>query len=655
MAKTFFINGIGTAAAGTAITSGNDFPPGSNGFPLNVAVDANIYRTMRRSGEFSGLFASIVSNTRNGNTTFSSRKNGLNASQIVTVAAGATGVSMDNNNVDAVVSGSVYGVQAVLGGASGAINWGYVGGLWQDDSGDYLSTFFSSSQAFAQNNNTRYFCYARSATAALVSVETAVQVKFKAAGTLRNLQVYVSANSRTTDVTIRNRVNAANGNLTVTILAGVTGLIEDISNTDTIAANDLADYSAIAGASAETVNFTCYIDFQSATRGMYMGSNSNGTTVSNGQTYYWSPNWPGTLTFTQNQAQMPVPLKCTISNARVFILTNTANFSTVYVLQKNGVDTNISITVGAGVTGWVEDNTNTTDITKGDLINWRITSAAGSGSHTSYTAAFDYVDTTSPSGSGGANLLRLMGVGGSRGQAFSPSQLSGLEFWMRSDLGITLAGSNVSDWADQSSNGRNWTQGTAAARPQYFASGGINNRPYLLFDGIDDFFERTGLTLSGGMTLLLVFKLRSFTGGTAMGGFTVGDLTTATDFEFVNFAGYTKYNFACNYTGGTLSGPADPAFNTTDTQSWLITYNGAGSATPANYSLNVSGVSTAVIASGAGVSPVALRNVISLGRRPDTLVNFMHAEFYEALLFSNEKTGSNWNSLRSYLNSLYGL
>ncbi len=53
---------------------------------------------------------------------------------------------------------------------------------------------------------------------------------------------------------------------------------------------------------------------------------------------------------------------------------------------------------------------------------------------------------------------------------FSPVQRSGLLFWYRSDLGITLNGSGVSAWADQSGNGRDLTQATAAKQPIYSAS-----------------------------------------------------------------------------------------------------------------------------------------------------------------------------------------
>jgi hypothetical protein len=38
---------------------------------------------------------------------------------------------------------------------------------------------------------------------------------------------------------------------------------------------------------------------------------------------------------------------------------------------------------------------------------------------------------------------------------FSPAKLSGLSLWLKADAGVTLSGSNVTAWADQSGNGNN--------------------------------------------------------------------------------------------------------------------------------------------------------------------------------------------------------
>jgi len=55
------------------------------------------------------------------------------------------------------------------------------------------------------------------------------------------------------------------------------------------------------------------------------------------------------------------------------------------------------------------------------------------------------------------------------GASFTPKSLPGLLLWLRADLGITLAGSKVSAWADQSGNGYDFAQGTDARRPVFNA------------------------------------------------------------------------------------------------------------------------------------------------------------------------------------------
>lgn len=71
------------------------------------------------------------------------------------------------------------------------------------------------------------------------------------------------------------------------------------------------------------------------------------------------------------------------------------------------------------------------------------------------------------------------------GVLWNPTMISGCKVWLRADKGVTLNGSNVSSWADQSGNGHNAVQATAAKQPAYSASG-LNSRPGITFDGSDD-------------------------------------------------------------------------------------------------------------------------------------------------------------------------
>jgi hypothetical protein len=63
---------------------------------------------------------------------------------------------------------------------------------------------------------------------------------------------------------------------------------------------------------------------------------------------------------------------------------------------------------------------------------------------------------------------------------FSPLHIQGCKLWLEADYGITLSGSKVSGWADQSGLGRNLIQPTDSVRPSYSA-GAVNGYPKVTF------------------------------------------------------------------------------------------------------------------------------------------------------------------------------
>jgi len=65
------------------------------------------------------------------------------------------------------------------------------------------------------------------------------------------------------------------------------------------------------------------------------------------------------------------------------------------------------------------------------------------------------------------------------GTPFSPADLTNLSLWLKADAGVTLSGSNVTAWADQSGNGKNMTSDIAPT----FVSNAKNGKPALAFDG----------------------------------------------------------------------------------------------------------------------------------------------------------------------------
>lgn len=88
-------------------------------------------------------------------------------------------------------------------------------------------------------------------------------------------------------------------------------------------------------------------------------------------------------------------------------------------------------------------------------------------------------------------------------EAIAPGGVSAnIRLWLESDAGVTLNGSTVSQWDDQSGLGHHVSQGTAGQQPTYRTTGGglINYNPTLDFDGANDVLSRTNGMLANGTT-----------------------------------------------------------------------------------------------------------------------------------------------------------
>jgi hypothetical protein len=67
---------------------------------------------------------------------------------------------------------------------------------------------------------------------------------------------------------------------------------------------------------------------------------------------------------------------------------------------------------------------------------------------------------------------------------FTPAALPGLQWWLSAGAGVSLSGSTVTSWADQSGHGHN---ATPTGSPQYTAAGGPNSLPAIIFNGANGF------------------------------------------------------------------------------------------------------------------------------------------------------------------------
>lgn len=103
-----------------------------------------------------------------------------------------------------------------------------------------------------------------------------------------------------------------------------------------------------------------------------------------------------------------------------------------------------------------------------------------------------------------SSAVFINGTAASSSPDYSTSNLAAAYLF---NTGITVTGSGVSLWADQSGNGRNLTQGTDSARPAKQTDGSI------LFDGTDDKLITSALSISQPLTHYIWFKQVTWTAG----------------------------------------------------------------------------------------------------------------------------------------------
>ncbi|MFM6022262.1 MAG: hypothetical protein ACKPER_04955, partial [Dolichospermum sp.] len=89
---------------------------------------------------------------------------------------------------------------------------------------------------------------------------------------------------------------------------------------------------------------------------------------------------------------------------------------------------------------------------------------------------------------------------------WTPAQMSTALWLDAADSStIILNGSTVSQWNDKSGNGRNAIQATATNQPAYTANG-LNGKPVLTFDGINDFLVSSTGTYGPNVSIFAVAR-----------------------------------------------------------------------------------------------------------------------------------------------------
>jgi hypothetical protein len=91
-----------------------------------------------------------------------------------------------------------------------------------------------------------------------------------------------------------------------------------------------------------------------------------------------------------------------------------------------------------------------------------------------------------------------------------PSEIPqrGLTLWLKADVGLTVIGTSVSQWADQSGNGNDAVQSDAENRPMFIPDG-LSGKPVLRFNGVNDRLGFIGKSVMSSISMFIVFRMDS--------------------------------------------------------------------------------------------------------------------------------------------------
>lgn len=328
-------------------------------------TETNRQVVVRTAGRISSLLLNLPVNTADGTTVVTLRKNGSPTVVAYTILAGAIGSFETRSDlyVD-VVAGDLLCYECVVNGTSGSISWGQISTTFQAI-GSANKTCVTRlvcngvSGSITPASTTR-FCEIAGDNDLSGTAEADKVIKLHTAGTMSELGVYVSANTRSTDTVVTLRINAGNGTLTVTIPGGGTGWFEDTSNTDNVASGDDLDWQVVTGTGTGTITIQVIASSFKTTNNTFpiITSFVAGVSVNFNVTTYTSYGGLSNST-TESFRSVINRMRLLVSGLYAYVFSNTiATNDTAITLRVGKTNSALTLAVVAGGTGAASNTTN---------------------------------------------------------------------------------------------------------------------------------------------------------------------------------------------------------------------------------------------------------------------------------------------------------
>lgn len=331
----------------------------------------------RVAGTYSKLYIRVNTNDRTATSTLTFRTGGADGNQSVSIGAGLTGDFMDASNTDAVAgSGELIDIKLIVGSGGTAFTWALISVVFTPSSGQAVRFEALGAGTSIGPSTTQY--QALSSLGSTQTTEASEQHKIRLSGTLENLFANISVNSlNTATTTIRTKINGAAGAQSVAIGAGLTGVFEDTTNTDAVVAGDLVNYQTSTGAGGTGAlsygNIGCDLTISSGNQYQLACATNNGASVNQNTTMYATPS--GQLTPNATEDSVKGRINSTgfaASKLQTFVITNTMGVAVTVRTRKNSTNGAQSISIGAGLTGFFEDATNSDSYATNDYMAYQV-------------------------------------------------------------------------------------------------------------------------------------------------------------------------------------------------------------------------------------------------------------------------------------------
>jgi hypothetical protein len=244
--------------------------------------------------------------------------------------------------------------------------------------------------SYNDTTGARYFSFCTAIrTGTPSTIETAFAQKMVAAGTLSLMTLNVLTNAYTSTCNIKSRVNSADGAQVIAVGAGATGVFQDATHSDSLAAGDKINGTLTVP--QFFANFTLgpigvAFDGTSSVASLWHAKDAQGTTSFNAGTAsvtrYLSlcgsgDNANGWFVTSETDAKTLVRAAGSFSILAAYIATNSSTNAMSVTFRVNGVDGNQALSIGASSTGYIEDTTHSDSVASGDDVNLKTVSGAG--------------------------------------------------------------------------------------------------------------------------------------------------------------------------------------------------------------------------------------------------------------------------------------